>query len=70
MQYPAPIQGNYNDFGLDVTLLLSKLRLTPTERLIEHQAFMDQLDELQKAKIIKTHDKFQRPATTTQPKQS
>lgn len=51
---------HYNDFGLDITLLVVKLKLTPTKRLIEHQVFMDQLEELQQARVIKTHDQIQR----------
>lgn len=60
---------NYNDFGLDVTLLVYKLTLTPTQRLIEHQIFMDQLEELQQAKIVVHHDQVQRTPPNSSPTQ-
>ena len=52
-------KNNHNEYGIDRTLLLERLKLTPTERLEEHMRFMDFIEELQGAKIIKGHDQFQ-----------
>ena len=50
----------YNEYGIDRTLLIERLHLTPTERLNEHVRFMDFVEELQKAKIIRSHDSIQK----------
>ncbi|MBX7148089.1 hypothetical protein K1X76_03315 [bacterium] len=49
----------HNEYGVDRTLLVARLKLTPTERLEEHMRFMSFVEELKTAKIIKDHDKLQ-----------
>lgn len=43
-----PIQAAI-DFGIDVTLLYERLKMTPTERLEAHQRSLEFVEELQRA---------------------
>lgn len=46
----------YNEYGIDRTLLIERLKLTPTQRMQEHMQFMEFVEKLQKAKIYRSHD--------------
>lgn len=43
-------------YGIDRTLIVERLRLTPAERLEEHVRFMEFVEDLQKQ--VKANDKF------------
>lgn len=45
------------DFGIDLSLIISQLRLTPQERLDRLQANMEFLDELDNARNKRKRDK-------------
>ena len=50
-------------WGVDLSLLRERLRLTPTERLERHQAMLDFLGEMRAAKVRKdAHDTHRPPA--------
>jgi len=37
------------DFGIDVTLLYERLKLTPTERIEKHEQMLEFIEELRRA---------------------
>jgi hypothetical protein len=45
------------DFGIDLTLIVSQLRLTPEERLEDLQETMEFVDELDNARRKRMHEK-------------
>lgn len=65
MTFDEYFKNTHNKYGIDRTLLIERLRLTPTERLEEHMRFMEFVEELQKAKIIKSHDPIQTTSQNT-----
>lgn len=50
----------HNEYGIDRTLLIERLKLTPTERLEEHKQFMEFVEELKAAKVYHSHDSLQK----------
>ena len=50
------LKSTHNEYGVDRTLLIERLKLTPTERLREHKRFMEFVEKLEKAKPVETHD--------------
>ena len=45
------------EFGIDLTLLVRQLRLTPQQRLEELQSAMESMEELKKARKIVSSDR-------------
>ncbi len=46
----------HNEYGIDRTLLIERLKLTPTERLREHESFLAQIEELRRTIRRHPHD--------------
>lgn len=46
---PGSAAAHARDFGIDLTLTLDRLRLTPEQRLLDLQSFSRQVEELREA---------------------
>ncbi len=68
LRHPAP--GGHIEaarrFGVDLSLLAERLRLTPEKRLEDLQRVMIDLDEMRS--LVRAHDKAERDAASTRPK--
>lgn len=49
-----PASDNHDAYGIDLTLIRGRLKLSAEERLAEHQQFMDFVEILRDAKRVKT----------------
>ena len=54
------------NFGVDLTMLAERLRLSPEERLEDLQRVIDDLEEM--TALVRAHDKAQRDAARARPK--
>lgn len=49
-------KNTHNEYGIDITLLIERLRLTPTQRLLDLENMATQIEELRKNAKIISHD--------------
>ncbi|HEX8456182.1 MAG TPA: hypothetical protein VF656_02580 [Pyrinomonadaceae bacterium] len=64
---PGSAAARARDFGIDLTLTLQRLRLTPTERVRQLQSAMSEMENMragQRSRDVKTDDQNRAGLTT------
>lgn len=56
MQLDEYFKQTHNEYGIDRTLLIERLRVTPTQRLLDAEIFLAQIEELRRTAKIIPHD--------------
>ena len=68
MKLSPQTQPTHNPWGVDLTLLQERLKLAATDRVLEHQRFMNFIESLQNAKV--KHDRLSKTHRNLDPKPS